>query len=880
MGLGLQATRLTSEEPGHLIERERELALLTDLRDEVARTGTGHLVFVGGEAGVGKTSLVHAVAASEGIRCLSGACDSLFTPRPLGPLLDIGETAGGELEALIAAAATPHEVASGLLHELRDHRSTIVVLEDLHWADEATLDVLGVLAGRVRSVPALVLATYRDDELDRDHPLRIALGRLATREAITRVSLTPLSAEAVATLAAQTDVDPVELHRTTGGNPFYVTEVLAGDAAEIPPTVRDAVHARVAQLSPEARELLDAAAILPPPAPLRLLEAVAGEKIDALEECLAAGLLTEQQSGRLAFRHELARIAIEDALPPNTRAALHRAALAAHSAEATPDLTRLAHHAEAAGDSEAVLRYAPEAGERAASVSAHREAVGQYERALRFADSLPVGDRAALRDACVLELRAIGEFRRAIGMCREAAQDYALAGDTRKHAAALFQLAWLTSFVAGGGVHDAEALIREGLAALEDDPDAPEALAGYGVMSGMSLMQHDLDGVLEWTRRARELAERRGLRVPLFVEMHPAGVEVARGSDAARPALEKAVARAIEARDDDGVGVAYGLLALGAVRSRRHSLAEIYIKAGHAYCDEHDLNGHAPYYDAWQAILDLQRGRWAEADGTAHRLLELQGVGPATALCLITNAQLRARRGEDGRREAVDAALERAGRSDALYLRAPAASAAAEAAWLDGRNGEVADLTDPVWDEIVALGEPWVAGDIAVWRRRAGITDPIPDWIAEPYARELAGDAVGAAALWDELGSPYEAALARGASDDEDVLRLALDQLRELGAEPAAAIVARRLRSLGAKGLPRGPRAKTRDNPAGLTSREVEVLALVAQGLRNGDIAERLFLSEKTVAHHVSAILRKLDVRTRGEAGAAAVRLGIAQNDS
>jgi DNA-binding CsgD family transcriptional regulator/tetratricopeptide (TPR) repeat protein len=614
--------------------------------------------------------------------------------------------------------------------------------------------------------------------------------------------------------------------------------------------------------------------------PLHLLEAVAGERIDALEECLAAGLLTEQQSGRLAFRHELARIAVEDALPPNERASLHRAALAAHSADATPDLARLAHHAEAAGDGEAVLRFAPAAGERAASVSAHREAVGQYERALRFADPLPVSERAALRDACVLELRAIGEFRRAIAMCGEAAQDYALAGDTRKHAAVLFQLAWLTSFVAGGGVHEAEALIRQGLEALEDEPDAPEALAAYGVMSGMCLMQHDLDGVLEWTGRARELAERRGLHIPRFVEMHPAGVEVARGSDAARPRLEKAVARAIEARDDDGVGVAYGLLALGAVRSRRHALAEGYINAGHAYCDEHDLNGHAPYYDAWQAILDLQRGRWDDADETARHLLELHGVGPATALTLITNAQLRARRGEDGRHEAVDAALERAERSDALYLRAPAASAAAEAAWLEGRTGDVAALTDAVWDATVAVGEAWVAGDIAVWRHRAGIADSIPDWIADPYALEIAGDALGAAALWDELGSPYEAALARGVSDDEDALRLALDQLRVLGAEPAAAIVTRRLRSRGAKGLPRGPRSTTRENPAGLTSREVEVLALVAEGMRNADIAQRLFLSEKTVAHHVSAILRKLDVRTRGEAGAAAVRLGLTQNDA
>jgi DNA-binding CsgD family transcriptional regulator len=200
---------------------------------------------------------------------------------------------------------------------------------------------------------------------------------------------------------------------------------------------------------------------------------------------------------------------------------------------------------------------------------------------------------------------------------------------------------------------------------------------------------------------------------------------------------------------------------------------------------------------------------------------------------------------------------------------------AAEAAWLEGRAGDVPGLTDRLWEALVAVEETWVAGELAVWRRRTGIADSIPDAIPEPYARELAGDALGAAALWDELDSPYDAALARAHSDDEEALRLALAQLLQLGAHPAAAIVARRLRKRGARGLPRGPRPATRDNPAGLTSREVEVLALVAEGLRNGDIAERLFLSEKTVAHHVSAILRKLSVRTRGEAGAAAVRLGL-----
>jgi DNA-binding NarL/FixJ family response regulator len=173
-----------------------------------------------------------------------------------------------------------------------------------------------------------------------------------------------------------------------------------------------------------------------------------------------------------------------------------------------------------------------------------------------------------------------------------------------------------------------------------------------------------------------------------------------------------------------------------------------------------------------------------------------------------------------------------------------------------------------------------VAAELLSWRRRAGIVDQISDDDAPgPYALEFARDWSAAATQWRELGCPYEAALALGEADDHDALRQAFDELRAVGAKPAEAIVARRLRERGARGLPRGPRATTTQNPAGLTARELGVLALVAQGLSNADIAKRLFLSEKTVAHHVSAVLRKLDVRTRGQAGAEAARLGLAAQD-
>jgi DNA-binding CsgD family transcriptional regulator/tetratricopeptide (TPR) repeat protein len=872
---------VTMDERSELLERSRELSTLADWLAAVAGDSRGRLVLIAGEAGVGKTTLLRRLAEEhrDGPRFLWGACEALFTPRPLGPLLDVAELTGGELADVVATGAKPHDVLGALIRELGSRAPTVLVLEDLHWADEATLDVLRLLARRIATVPALVLVSYRDDELARGHPLRIVLGELGRGEEVSVLTLAPLSPAAVGTLAEPHGIDADELYRTTVGNPFFVTEVLASGEGKTPPTVRDAVLARMARVSPEARTLLEAVAVAPPHAELWLLDAMAGEAADRLEECLAAGMLTPEP-GAVAFRHELARLAVEESLPPNVKLALHKKALAvlAGRSEGAPDVARLAHHAEAAGDGEAVLRFAPQAALRASSVGAHREAAAQYARALRFAQALPPEARAELLDHCARELSAIGQFTDAIDASRQAIECHRQVGDARKEGDSLRALAMPLWTI--GRVDEAEDAGQRAVAVLESLPPGRELARAYCALSDLCLYSRNLEDADAWGTRGLELARRLEYEeASMHALMNTAAAQFLLGADGGREKLQRSLELAQEAGLERQAAGAFTFLTFGTAEDRAHALSESYANAGIEYCSEHDLDGWRPLLIAMKGQVELGQGRWGKAAESAALVLAGQGVGPATVSALVTIGRVRARRGDPGQWAPLDDALVLTERSGDLFRLGPVAAARAEAAWLEGRRGNVTETTDTAFELAQRRKSRWLMGELAYWRWCAGIEEEVPPGAAEPFALQIAGDWKRAADLWAELGCPYEHALALADADDDETLRRALEELQQLGARPAAAIVARRLRERGAHGLPRGPRPGTQQNPANLTSRELEILALVAQGLRNKDIAEQLFLSERTVAHHVSAILRKLDVRTRGEASAAAMRLGIAGQD-
>ncbi len=860
-----------------LLERADSLAALSEMLAGIRTSREGRLVLVGGEAGVGKTALLRAFCAGqpETLRILWGACEPLRTPHPLGPLLDVAEDTGGELQALVEAAARPHEVMSALLGELRLRPLSVLVLEDLHWADEATLDVIALLAARIASAPALVVGSFRDDELDGAAQLRYLLGELVRRRG--RLTVERLSRQAVAELAAPHGLDTEDLYRSTGGNPLFVTEVIAAGGERIPETVRDAVLARAARLSASARRQLDAVAVVPGQIEPWLLEALAGELEEGVEECLASGMLVAERT-YLAFRHDLARLAVEEAIAPTRRIVLHRAAIAALAARGgeKPDFARLAYHAEAAGDDDAVLRWAPRAAETAAESGAHREAAAQYARALDAAGKLPLEARVPLLGRRSEECRLSAQFDAAINAQQEALECHRRLGDLRGEGDALRSLSRLLFFTRR--TDEGERAALEAIELLERLPPGHELAMAYANMSQRRMVVEEYEEAVRWGTRALELARRLDDDETYVYALTNIGTaELDAGNRAGRDKLDRVRSLAEQLGLEDHVGRVFALFAIYGTRNCDFELVDSYLEPGLTYCAERGLDTPRGYLLAQRARLQLQRGEWDAAGDSVDLVLRDPRSPPlARVWALATLGLLRARRGDPDPRAPLLQAVPMVERTGELMQIGPVVAALAEAAWLAGDDATVAQVTEAPLAMALQRRSRWAVGELAYWRWQAGRSDELPaDLDVGPYGLSIAGEWSAAAERWRSIGCPYEAALALAEADDQEAVRTSLDDLRHLGARPATAILTRRLRERGVRGLPRGPRPQTSGNPRGLTARELEVLALLGQGLRNADIAERLVVSQKTVGHHVSAVLRKLVVRTRGEAAAEAVRLGL-----
>ncbi|MGH9290761.1 MAG: ATP-binding protein [Acidimicrobiales bacterium] len=844
-----------------LLERDGPLWTLAEAR-AAAAAGHGSVVLVTGEPGIGKTALVtEFVARLAGDRVLIGTCDDLSVPRPLGPFHDLAVSVSTGLRRALRSGAPPHEIHGLVLEELvAPPAPALLVIEDVHWADEATLDVITVIGRRIAELPAVLVLTYREGEVDGAHPLHAAVGALRV-ERSRYIRLGPLSRAAVAELAG---ADADRVYAVAGGNPFYVTELIAGRPAALPPSVANAVLGRAAKLDDHARRLVELVSMVPSRMTITLLDALMPGWMEAAEEPERRQLL-QIGAKQVRFRHELARAAIRSSVPLARRRRLHAEILAVLLA-AGADPAEIVHHAHEAGDDDAVADHALLAAREAAAAESNREAYAHYRWAAESIERLPVTERAAVFEELATMAYTVDRLADSFPAIERAIALHAAAG-SRIGEGRCHRLLSRFHWYAGDG----ELAHREGRVAvgiLEPLGPSLELARAYSGLSQFAMLASDDGQAIAWGMRALEVNERFGDdRIRAHALINIGTPRASRDPDDTATLRE-----AFEVADRAGdrheavralIGLAWTYMAWA-----RPAEAHRYAAEGIDYARRHQVDQLLAYLEVTDAWLLLRAGEWAAAEAIARREIG-KGTTVAQLLANTVLAELAVRRGDSDARVRLDELADQAGRTGELQRVGPVLEL--EICWSLTR-GEAAPrarferLTRSlVQNQGATIGGATRASAPQAWAAVAGLPHEPGGAMPAPHAAMLAGDYAAAAEAFGAVGWAYDRALMLSLLDERHALSEALEIARGLGAAPLEARVTRRMRQL-AMPVPRGAFATTRANPAGLTSRQLEVLTLVPDGLTNAEIATQLFISERTVEHHVEAVLAKLGVASRREA--------------
>ena len=847
-----------------LLEREEPRARL-EAALAAAREGHGRIVSLEGEAGIGKTSLTLAFADAHrsNARVHAGGCEHLSTPEPLGPLRDIARESQGRFHISATGNLTTYE---SLLHLLQGGRGpALLVIEDIHWADDATLDLLRFLGRRIRGAPVLVLVTFRNDEPE-------SAGRMASfwadmpRDARERIDLAPLSMESVSQLARRGSRTAHEVYDLTGGNPFNVTEYLTAGGEGVPRSIQELTVARASRLSGHARRTLECASIFPRQIDEEMLRLITGDAEHAgVEECLASGMLNAR-GDRLAFRHELARRAVNEAMSPLRRRELHATALALLKGRNDQRAAQVAHHAEHAGAEEDLVRYSIRAAEEAAALGAYRETTAHLSRAIEHARELSDVERAQLFERKAFAAEYSGAFAEASRALKDAIDIHRRSGSVTGLGNTLRisgHLHWSL-----GDPARAEADLYEAVRVLSAEPDSWQYALALASQSQFDIFADRSAKAVPVAQDALARAQKLG-RWDIYIQAQThlstarASVDLDKGARAIRATIEEARRR----DQPDTLPRLYSNLASVLASGRRLEGLQQVFDEGVEVCRARDQRPLEAMIRGNRATAWLDMGRIEDAVTEAEHVVYgpyPKGVVSLPAMIALSRARLRLGQPEGGLLEQARQAPTT--RRDLLW-RVPLAIADAEADWLDGSRPGAADrLAEVLNDLLAAWSQLYRIGEMALWlailNRPPELSQDALRHLLRPHRAHLDGDWRAAAAGWDAMGCPYEQAIALSGGDDA-AQRQALVIFDRLGAVPAARNLRRRLRADGVRSVSPGPRMERRQDAAGLTRRQNEVLSLLGSGLSNADIADRLGLSGKTVEHHVSAILAALDAPSR-----------------
>lgn len=950
-----------------MVGGDEPLALAARRLDE-ASAGHGRLLLVAGEAGIGKTRLIgsitrhaqrsgfdvaHAAAFPSDANTSGGVLLDLAgdLARASDPAVDsVGRALALRLRQPLSTDGDPHrqrrllvQDLTDALVDLRSDRAVLIVLEDLHWADHLSLDVIGRAAARLAEHRTLVVGTYRSDALYPRTAIREWRTTLLSQRLAEEIRLRRLTAHQTATMASTVlgHAAPARLvagiHDRSDGIPLHIEELLAAVASadldrpggddpgqgvlelRVPDTLADAILRRTRILPDSVRDIAAAAAVIGRSFDFDLLTAVArrsGLEVDAsLRELQDAYLVRAgADATTFDFRHALIRDALYDEIPLPRRRVLHER-VAAAAVDRGYREAFISVHFDLAGMMEPAHRSALRAGDEATAVSAHRDALSLYRRALRnLSDGSGVDARAALLVRIGNEAAAVDENAAAADALEQAHDIWIGAGDPLAAATVVPGLVAVRHLL-GDGLESRVDRLRDALAAI---PDAPAAAAVRISLLGALAAAYMLDRRLE---QAIEYSEQTRMRIGGATDEHAdidttatlgSALVFAGDLDSGWDLLEGAVERATNRRDEVAAARSYRMLGSCASVLVEYGRAERSLTAGIAYAGSVELWNHSSYMRSHLAHVQWATGRWHAAVESAGQALTDGRGGVTTRITAhYVLGYVALGRGDwAAATELLDEALALGTAMGELQRISPALWGLAETACLQGEyeravelcergfdaSGEVADAAYLFPFLVTGTRARLAGGDIGgtiAWiervepvLRQRGITGTLP---AIDHARGLVDLACGrtheagaslqtAHAGWSERNRFWEgsrALLDRASCElyagHRDAARSLATAARTAGVHSDAGTLVEAADEL----LVRVGATRVLAAWHPLTSREYTVATLVAAGLTNREIATRLVISPKTVSAHVEHILAKLGAARRAEIAAWTARIPI-----
>lgn len=860
-----------------LIERAEVLSLLQTEFKNVAEK-EGHCVFINGEAGIGKSALVKAFCKlQEDCTIYQGACDALFTPRPLAPLYDIIWQVSSDLLPHSHTIEERSELFLRFFHELSNRRENILlVFEDIHWADEATLDFIKFFARRITKLRCLFLLTYRDDEMNSGNALRNVLGDLSP-DTFTRIQLTPLSRQAVYQMAEKKGYDAENVYNISGGNPFYVNEILASYSPGVPENIKDAILSVYDRQEEGTKKAWQICSVIPEGLEIGRFAKIKSSWDEGMDHCFALKIIIVKND-KVIFKHELYRRTIEGSLSPFKRIELNKKILESFltSFEEEGEIERIVHYAKNANENKLVIKYAPEAARQAASVGAHIEAAKLFLTAIEYAEGNDTDNLVDLYEAYAYECYLTNQTKDAIIYQGKALRIWQKKNEIDKAGNSLRFLSRLWWF--DGNREESEKYGSQAIEILRSQPPSKAKAMALSNMAQLKMLSDETTECIEWGNLAIKMAKEINDQEILCHALNNVGTaqwKIQSTMETGKAILMESLAIGLKNSFHEHVAQSYSNIISNYLLFKEYDLASHFLQEGISYCEERNLDSSKNHKLYLKSTILLETGAWKEAYSIAeHLLANPSQLGTVKIGALIIIATIKLRKGEADALLHLNDLKTLAPKTKEHHTVVLAIIAQLEYEWLTDKKIIAEEELKLCIDLVRKTGNIFLNSEFEFWLKKARKKEIGLPVLYEPFKALKERKISIAANFWETKGCPYQKAFALFEGDEENKKK-ALLIFQELGADAVYEKIKMEMRAGGIKKIPRGLRESTKTNPAQLTNRELDVLQLLQKGIQNKEIAGTLFISPKTADHHISSILFKLDVNSRSKAVTEAVRLGI-----